>query len=207
MVISTSVSDPTDQPGATDRSGEDERPSGAGRHAGRPRRRGFSSRRMWTALAVLVVILVPVRLWVAEPLHIVTGSMTPTLVPGEHVLAWKLGAPWHTWSRGEVVAFDHDGQLLVKRVVAVGGDRVGISDGRLVVNGHRVDEPYADPQRIDSVYFGPVTVPAGSVFVLGDNRRNSRDSRAFGPVRTADVRGRVLAVLWPLSSFDPGGPR
>jgi len=156
--------------------------------------------------AAVVVVLVPVRLWVAEPMRITTGSMAPSLVPGQHVLTWKLDAGVHEWQRGEVVAFERDGQVFVKRIAAVGGDRVGIRDGALFVNGRRVTESYADPSRIDSVFFGPVTVPKDSVFVLGDNRRNSEDSRELGPVPTSDIEGRVVGILWPLGSFGAGVP-
>lgn len=161
-------------------------------------------RRLRRAVLLLLVLgcLLGVRTWVAEPLRIVTGSMEPTLVPGEHVAAWKLDAPWRTWQRGDVVVLDRQqGRLLVKRIVATEGDVVGLRDGRLVVNGRRVRESYADPRRIDSVYFGPVRVPDGHVFVLGDRRSGSVDSRTFGPVPTSDMRGRVVAVLWPPASL------
>jgi signal peptidase I len=139
-------------------------------------------------------------------MRITTGSMSPSLTPGQHVLTWKLDAGRHEWQPGEIVAFERESQVFVKRVVAVGGDRVGIRDGELFVNGRRVPESYADAARIDSVYFGPVSVPAGSVFVLGDNRRNSDDSRDFGAVPTSDIEGRVVGILWPLSSFRTGSP-
>jgi signal peptidase I len=82
-------------------------------------------------------------------------------------------------------------------VVAVGGDEVGIEDGYLVVNGHTVEEPYVDHRVLDGVYFGPVTVPPGSVFMMGDNRANSVDSRTFGPVRRDTIVGRVMVRIWP----------
>lgn len=153
-------------------------------------------------LAVVVVLLVPVRLWVAEPLHIVTGSMSPTLTPGEHVLSWKLRLLAPPLERGDVVALDlGSGSPQLKRVVGLGGDRVALRDGHLVVNGRTVQESYADPSRIDSVYFGPVRVAKGHVFVLGDNRRNSRDSRAYGAVPVDAVSGRVGFVIWPFDSW------
>ena len=165
----------------------------------RPRRAG-RRRSILSVLAGGALLLVPIRLWVAEPLRIVTESMEPTLTPGEHVLAWKLPALEPVLARGDLVAFEHGpGPLYVKRVVGVGGDRVALRDGRLFVNGRAVREAYAAPDRIDSVYFGPVVVPEGKVFVMGDNRGSSWDSRAFGPVARDDLRGRVVAVLWPPS--------
>jgi signal peptidase I len=90
--------------------------------------------------------------------------------------------------------------LLVKRVVGVGGDRVGLEDGELVVNGATVAEPYVNHRLLDGVYFGPVTVPAGRLFVMGDNRTDSTDSRSFGPVGGDAVVGRVVGRIFP----DPG---
>jgi signal peptidase I len=126
--------------------------------------------------------------------------MAPTLLAGQHVLAEKVSRHGGDWQRGDVVALRRTPQsdLLVKRIVGLAGDRVALQDGRLVVNGDRVDEPWTDESAVDSVYFGPVTVPAGSLFVLGDDRANSRDSRAFGPVPASAVLSRVDAVIWPM---------
>jgi signal peptidase I len=163
-------------------------------------RPGTRRRRRGTAAALAVVLLLLVlRAWVAEPLRIPSASMSPTLRPGEHVLAEKVSSHVRSWHRGDVVVFASpvDGELLVKRVVGIGGDLVGLEDGLLVVNGRRIDEPYTDPDALDSVYYGPVRVPAGEVLVMGDNRDNSVDSRKFGPVPTSQIEGRVAAVLWP----------
>lgn len=149
------------------------------------------------ALCVLAAgVLLAARAVVAEPFAIRSASMSPTLVGGDSVLVDKLA---RTPSRGGLVAFRRpgSGEILLKRVVALAGDRVGLEDGVLVVNGHRVRERYADPDAIDSVYFGPVTVPAGRMFVLGDNRANSEDSRDFGAVPTKNIMGRAIARLWP----------
>ncbi len=90
------------------------------------------------------------------------------------------------------------GSLAVKRIVGLAGDRVAIEDGVLAVNGHLQREPYVDQSRVDSVYFGPVAVPPGDVFVMGDNRADSHDSRDYGAVPQRSLIGRVLTRLWPL---------
>jgi signal peptidase I len=158
-------------------------------------------------LALAVLAVVALRLFVLEPFRIPSESMAPTLRSGDQVLvdkrAYRGGAP----HRGDLAVFHapRTGEILLKRVVAVGGDTVGIEDGVLVVDGRRPREPYADPDAIDSVYFGPVRVRRGTVFVLGDNRANSEDSRDFGAVPTSRLIGRVRARIWPPGRW--GTPR
>ena len=143
------------------------------------------------------MLIVVVKIFVAEPFRIPSQSMEPTLRPGDQTLVWKLGAK--APHRGDLVAFHapRTGEILLKRVVAVGGDTVGLEDGVLVVDGRKVREPYADPKAIDSVYFGPVKVRPGTMFVMGDNRANSDDSRDFGAVPTGRIIGRAVARVWP----------
>jgi signal peptidase I len=164
-----------------------------------PRRSRRLSRAL-TVLAVLLVGLLAVRTFVAEPLRIRTASMAPTLVAGQHVVADKVTRRHGGWERGDVVAFRRgsNGDMLVKRIVGLPGEVVELRDGRLFLDGKPLTETYADPQLIDSVYFGPVRVPEAHVFLLGDNRADSEDSRAFGAVPTESLRARVDTVIWPL---------
>jgi signal peptidase I len=151
----------------------------------------------------LIAILLLVRVFVAEPFKIPSESMTPTLVPGDQTLVDKLSYRSSSPKRGDLVAFHapRTGEVLLKRVVGVAGDSVGLEDGMLVVNGRRLHEAYADPKAIDSVYFGPVRVKPGTIFVLGDNRANSEDSRDFGAVSTKSIIGRAVARVWPPSRW------
>lgn len=158
--------------------------------------------------ALAVVALVAVRFFVAEPFRIASTSMEPTLSAGDSVLVDKLAYGDDGPRRGELVVFEAQAgeETALKRVVGVAGDTVGLEDGVLVVNGRRPAEPYTDPEAIDSVFFGPVRVPPGTVFVLGDNRFDSDDSRDFGAVPTSDVIGRVRARIWPPGRWRWGSP-
>ncbi len=156
-----------------------------------------TARRIIGALTVLALLVLALR-FVIEPVRVSSDSMSPTYRSGDQVLVLKFGARNDHPHTRDVVAFHRpgSGELLIKRVVAVGGDTVGIEDGVLVVDRHKVRESFVDHAQMDSVYFGPVHVRAGYVFTLGDNRANSVDSRSFGPVPVADVVGRVVARLW-----------
>jgi signal peptidase I len=149
----------------------------------------------------LIAVLVLVRIFVAEPFRIPSQSMEPTLKPGDQALVVKRAG--HDPERGQLVAFHspRGGEILLKRVVAVGGDTVGLEDGVLVVNGRKVAEPFVNHKAIDSVYFGPVRVKPGSFFAMGDNRSNSEDSRDFGAVRDSSIIGRAVARVWPPSRW------
>ena len=155
--------------------------------------------RLLTLLVVAAAALLAVRSFVAEPFKIPSQSMAPTLVRGDQVIVDKLAHP----GVGDLVVFHapSSGEIMLKRVVAVGGDTVAIEDGVLYVDGRRRAEPYTDPDAIDSVYFGPVKVAPGALFVLGDNRADSKDSRDLGPVPVGDVIGRASARIWPPSRW------
>jgi len=166
--------------------------------------------RLAALLTVVLGVLLVARLAVAEPFAIPSESMSPTLTRGDHVLVDKLaygGGGGAAPRRGDLVVFHapRSGEIMLKRVVALGGDTVALEDGALVVNGERQIEPYTDPDAIDSVYFGPARVAPRSVFVLGDNRADSTDSRAFGFVPNTDLIGRARARVWPPSRW--GGLR
>ena len=132
-----------------------------------------------------------------QVMRVDSGSMAPTVCTGDVVVVDHLGA-----SRGvrvdDIVTFPSptDGSEQIKRVVAVGGQQVEIADAQLVVDGREVVEPYVDKATIDGVYFGPVAVPPGSVFVLGDERELSIDSRVFGPVPLDALDGRLVLTAW-----------
>jgi signal peptidase I len=158
----------------------------------------------WRSVASLALQLAVLSLLIAAffmRLPQVSGrSMEPLIHSGEYVLintfAFRFGTP----RRGEVVAFRHEGdarEVFIKRVVGLPGDRIQIDRGRVYVNGTKQDEPYVqDP---DDRSVPGILVPPSSVYVLGDNRANSEDSRAFGPVSDDRLIGRAVAGIWPPS--------
>lgn len=142
-------------------------------------------------LVASVTGLLPVRI-----VRVQSGSMAPTLAAGDLVLLELNPDELHL---RDVVVVRHPvtGEQIVKRAVGLGGDRLNIEDGVLLLNGTPVCEPSIDADRIDGVFFGTVTVPRGEVFVLGDDRRSSVDSRDFGTLAIADVVGLVRTRVWP----------
>jgi signal peptidase I len=151
----------------------------------------------WFVGIVLVVLLV--RTFVAEYVRVSSNSMEPTISSGEILVIDKLTYRLRDPRVGEIVVTEdpRSGEDIVKRVVAVGGQSVGIENGELIRDGAVVDEPFADHGEMDGFYFGPIEVPAGMVFVLGDNRDTSVDSRAFGPLPVEAVDGRLAVRVWP----------
>jgi signal peptidase I len=161
-------------------------------------------------LEFMVILLVAfalvfgfVKPFVIEAFRVPSESMVPTLEVGDRFLANKF--VYRLWEpeRGDVIVFrsvEGGDEDLVKRVVAVAGDEVAVENGVLRVNGVTQSEPYTNkgfPD--DGSFFGPTRVPEGEVFVMGDNRANSRDSRFFGPVPLENIEGEAFASFWPPS--------
>jgi len=125
-------------------------------------------------------------------------SMEPRIDSDEYVvinaLAYRMSSP----ARGDIVAFKHERSapsVYLKRVIGLPGDRVAVDRGVVSVNGSALDEPYV--QFRDTRSFPSVVVPLGSYYVLGDNRANSDDSRAWGFVPSDDLIGRAMFAVWP----------
>ena len=160
------------------------------------RLRSLASLALQLAILGALIAAFFVRFWqVSGP------SMTPSVSSGEWMLVNTLAYKFATPHRGDVVAFYHDGvtpELYIKRVVGLPGDRIRIDRGAVFVNGDRLAEPYV--RFSDDRSIGELTVPAGDVYVLGDNRAVSVDSRTFGPVPESELMGKALAGLWPFGS-------
>ncbi|MCL6548077.1 MAG: signal peptidase I [Alicyclobacillus sp.] len=139
--------------------------------------------------------------WVVSFAEVPTGSMYPTIPNPCYILVDHIATEWFPPYRGEVVLFpwpDHPGTIFVKRIIGLPGETVAIRGGHVYINGRVLNEPYltqSTPGR-----FGPVRVPEGSYFMLGDNRANSDDSRLWVHpyVPRSALIGRADLVIWPL---------
>ncbi len=153
-------------------------------------------------LVAFVVVFGVLRPFVVKSFWIPSESMVPTLEVGDRIFVNRFIYRFIEPERGDIVVFDslETDDELIKRVVAVPGDRVRVRNGKLRVNGDFPDEPYAVPMVFpDGSFFGPARVPEGEVFVMGDNRPNSHDSRFFGPVPIENIQGEAFFRFWPPS--------
>jgi signal peptidase I len=167
----------------------------------RARRRALE----WPFLIVFAVVSAfLIRQYVVQTFYIPSASMHETLVEGDRVLVNKVSYHLHDVHRGDVVVFRKPPNLavseddLIKRVVALPGETVQGRGGKVYVNGAPLDEPYVEPLCHGTGDFGPTRVPAGALWVMGDNRCNSSDSRVFGPIKENLVVGRASVLAWPL---------
>lgn len=186
-----------------------------------PPRRSFW-RRSTGRLILMALIVLGVRIFIGEASVVPTGSMEGTILVGDHLFMeklfygpeiplvhWRLPA-LKTVHRGDIVVFRYPRnpeEIFLKRVAAVGGDRLEIRDGVLFINSRAITEPYAVHHGpADSRYqqIAPLVVPRGMLFVLGDNRDNSSDSRDWGFVPVENVIGEPLFVYW---SYDAPSSR
>lgn len=163
-------------------------------------------------VVAVVVLSVLLRTFVFEPYEIPSGSMEETIQIGDMVFSEKVSYYFREPEQGDIVTFEDpevEGRTLIKRVIATGGQTVDLQDGKVVVDGEVLDEPYTNGKRSDplsstapgvSISY-PYTVPDGYIWVMGDNRTNSQDSRYFGAVPVSSVTGRAAVVYWPLDEI------
>jgi signal peptidase I len=163
----------------------------------------------WALIMLAAVgIAIVVRAFLFEPFYIPSESMVPTLEVGDRVLVNRLSYRLHDVNRGDIVVFEAPPEErtpeirdFVKRVIGLPGDTIEVreNDG-VYINGQRLEEPYLRPGT-PLKDFGPVTVGPDMLFVMGDNRGESKDSREFGAIPESSVVGRVFIRYFPLGRF------
>jgi len=172
----------------------------------------------WAVILMAVLLCtVLLRTYVVQSFYIPSPSMVPTLQVGDRIMVNKLSYDLHDVHRGDIVVFKRppletqNFADLVKRVIGLPGETISTKDGHVYIDGKLLNEPWLPPgpssytgalpndQHPQFNMPGPVTIPAGEYFVMGDNRTDSEDSRYFGPIPKALIVGRAMAVVWPLS--------
>lgn len=180
-------------------------------------------------VAVALGVALGIQAFLVKPFRIPSESMVPTLEVGQRVLVNRVGTHFGTPERGDVMVFkppagadsnqcavahppsqgcprstpDESDTNFIKRVVAVGGDRVSVRRGRVYIDGELQEEPYIrpDPTCGECNLTRPVVVPEGQYYMMGDNRGASADSRVWGPVPEDNMIGKAFATYWPPSKW------
>lgn len=152
-------------------------------------------------LLTLMAVAIFIRTFIFEPVQCIGISMYPTLVGGEGMFTEKLTYTVSAPQRNDIIIcrYPYHTEKCVKRVIAVPGDRISISDGAIYLNGERLDESAYWDGYIEDSDMPEVTVPERSLFVVGDNRNYSGDSRHVGFIPYCQVKGKVRAVMTPFS--------
>lgn len=169
-------------------------------------------------VVVAVVVAVVLRIFVVATYSIPSGSMEPTLQIGDRIVVDKLAYHFHGVDRGNIIVFSTPANEncagppvadLVKRVIGLPGETISLADGKVYINGHLLPEPWLPAAIRAESYPGPsdasyalhqaFRIPTGDVYVMGDNRTESCDSRYWGPIRESTIVGKVDLRIWPLS--------
>jgi signal peptidase I len=156
-----------------------------------------------TTVVPALVIALLINVYVAQAVTIQDGpSMQPNLYRGYRVMTEKISYRLHPPRRGDIVVVEQPGDApaLIKRIVALPGEVVEVRGGHTLIDGQPIAEPWVT--RFGGPDYPPAFVPEGHVFVLGDNRGVSHDSRAIGPVPVAQIRGHAWLVYWPLREIE-----
>lgn len=162
-------------------------------------------------LAIPIVVALLVHFFVLEAFIVPTGSMLNTIQLNDRVWAEKVSYHFTSPAKGDIVCFEspsEEGVTLLKRVIATEGQTVDLVNGKVVVDGEVLDEPYVEGRAtyeldrhapgVEPITY-PYVVPEGHLWLMGDNRTNSLDSRYYGAIPTSSVIGRAICTYWPLN--------
>jgi len=158
-------------------------------------------------VVVLAVILYFGISFAVQTVHVEGLSMFATLDDNDYLIADKIAYRLHAPQRGDIIILrppTDDSKDFIKRVIALPGERLLIRDGQVLINGHRLNEPYLPENWTTQANWGApdgVVMPPNQYFVMGDNRNRSQDSRTFGPIGRDRIDGRAWFRIWPLNNF------
>lgn len=157
---------------------------------------------------LLIAVVLLIRHFIVSPTVVQGNSMQPTLHPWDFLFANRWAAHQGDFDRGDIVILDPptDERVYIKRIIAKGGDTISFDNGKVLVNGELLDEPYIDADFTDPLFTpNPLEVPEGQVFVMGDNRHpgGSTDSRTIGLIPEENIMGTIFFRYFPFNRFGP----
>lgn len=153
------------------------------------------------SVAIAVILAVIIRFFLFQPFYIPSGSMEPTLKPGDRIIVNKLIYRYSQPKRGDIMVFKYPrdpARDFIKRTVGLPEETIEIKDSKVYINNKEIPQPFLEPG-LKFGSFGPVEVPEGSYFMMGDNRNNSEDSRVWGTLPRENIVGKAMFIYWPLS--------
>lgn len=163
---------------------------------------GSVTRELLQTIIPALLIAILIHLFLAQATRVEGQSMEPTLFGRQRLIIEQLSYRMHPPQRDDIVVIRVPGfdELLIKRVIGLPGDTLAIKQGVVFINGKPLDEPFVNGQPRGS--YPTMKIPDGYIFVMGDNRNNSNDSRSFGPVAIENIVGHAWMRYWPLHDFD-----
>lgn len=181
-------------------------------HAAQPPKRSVLKSVLSFVITIAAIVLVSylLRAFVFQSYEIPSSSMEDTIMTGDLVFSEKVTYYFSEPEAGQIVTFEDPeipSRTLIKRIIATGGQTIDLQDGNVYIDGVRQFEPYTEGkptyplQSIGSSIAYPYTVPEGELWVMGDNRTNSQDSRYFGAIPVSSLTGQAVLIYWPLDQF------
>lgn len=158
----------------------------------------------WTiSLGIAIVVAMLFQNYVYAQSEVQNVSMQNTLIAGQRLIEDKWSYHFHEPRHGDIVIINgpESDLRLIKRVVGLPGDIIDIRDGEVYLNDEKIEEQYVKGQTFAGSVPVPFTVGAGQLFVMGDNREHSMDSRAIGPIARSSIEGKAVLRIWPLPKF------
>jgi signal peptidase I len=160
-------------------------------------------------LAVALCLALVIIVFLYQPVKVEGTSMAPLLSDQERIFINKFVYRFEPIERGDVVVFWYPldrSKSFIKRVVGLPGETIELRRGELFINGRELHETYVPPSFFDASSYGPVHIPDGEYFVMGDHRDSSNDSRVFGPVPRSAIYGKAVFAYWPVDHFGSISP-
>ena len=160
-----------------------------------------SLREIIESIVIAVILAVVIRMFIIEPFYIPSGSMEPTLLINDRIIVSKVSYYFNEPERGDIVVFKYPKdpeRNFVKRLIGKPGEVIELRDSKLYVDGKQVAQNFLPPG-LEYPDYGPIKVPEGQYFMLGDNRNNSEDSRYWGTLPEENIIGKAVVIYWPLN--------